>query len=64
MVCVTYFDFVLEGNSRVLAPGGLCLEGLIMGVFFGFRIWGAYFCNFEVREVLYHFVIGARLGRE
>ena len=54
MVCVyTYviyiillIYFALEGNSRLLAPVGLYLEGpLIIRIFFGFRIWGACICH-------------------
>ena len=53
MLCVIYLYFVFEGNSRVLAPGGLYLEGLIIGVLTYFDFWGlifggASFLNFKV----------------
>ena len=43
MVCVfILIYFVFERNSRELAPGGLCLERLLIESFSAFGIWGAY----------------------
>ena len=52
MKCVIYF-LKSEGNSSVSVPGGLYLEGLILGGFLCLKFWelineGVYFRNFMV----------------
>ena len=54
------FYFVFEGNFQVQVPGGLYLEGRFNGGFFALPVWGfihrgAYFRNFTVASLYFHF---------